>query len=256
MEQRKLYGSKYEENARLRQGWPSALTREIERARETALNPQVKFRDERNDPDFDLNQNNMEKMIADMPVEVGVLYDKHNRLVSISKGGQDTVGMQALRSQFENGVFVHNHPEGGPFSGGDVAAHVFYKLGETVALSSEGRYTLRGSPDKRFGKDTEEGIRDMQRKAMGLAGTFALGLLKGELSKSAIKTIEKAKDWRALERSLPDIVKPRFASIVNKFVGEETRKMLAKIGFEVSFTPNTSPPGYPSYDAIPILKIK
>lgn len=254
-EQRTLFGSKYEDMARLRQGWPSALTREIELKREKAINPDVKFRDERNDPEFDLNQGNMEKMISDMPVEVGVLYDKFNRLISITKGSPDTVGAHALRTQFEGGTFIHNHPEGGPFSGGDLSAHAHYRPRETIALASEGRYSMKGLPDK-LPKDAPKKITEMQGLAMGVAGNFALSVLAKDIPDSARGAVMDAKSWVAIEKALPREIGTRFSTIVNKFVGIETVKLLAKMGVDATFVPSANPPGYASYDEIPTPKFK
>lgn len=260
-EQRTLYGSKYEENARLRQGWPSALTREVELRRTLALDPNAKFLNEKDDPDFELNQSRMEKMIWDMPVEVGVVYDRYNRLISITKGGAERVEAQALRSQFEGGTFIHNHPDGGPLSGGDLEAYMYYRPAEIIALSPEGKYSLKGMPDpKKYLDLMEKGgpgkvLTGVQNKAFKLASTYALLKVRNELSPSEAAEVQKAKTWGDLVKAMPEGARMRWNTIVNKRIGEVTQKELAKMGFEVSFSPNTKQKGYSSYDEIPTMNV-
>lgn len=257
MEQKEKFGPRYETRANKRIGWPSALTREIELRRALSIDPDAKFADERNDPQAPFNQAKVEKMIIDMPVEMGVLYDKYNRLISITKGSKDTVSADALRTQFKGGTFIHNHPDGGPFSAGDLHAYLHYEPEEVIALASEGKYSLKGSPDGASGFGPRENLapklHDLQVEEFAKVAPFALNSISKELDAKTIKTITKAKTWDEIEKKLPGDQRQKFLAITNKHIGEATQKMLAKMGFEVKFTPAKKPPGYPSYDKIPTM---
>jgi hypothetical protein len=256
-EQRTLYGSKYEENSRLYQGWPSALSRELELKRALALNPNAVFRNEKDDKEFELNQSNIENMIKGMPIEMAVVYDKYNRLIGMTRGGKDSVSADVLPSQMEGATFIHNHPEDGPLSPGDIAGHVFYKTGESVALSKEGKYSVMGGKGATM-KEVKDAAMEAHTKAFPRAYQFVQKYLKPNLSPEQVEKLKAATTWNDFKSSLPQNLTDKAAAIIHKHANETAMIALSRYGLRMKFEPVKNfkeATGFDSYESVPNVPV-
>lgn len=252
-EQRALFGSRYEKESEIRQGWPSALTRELELRRTLAVNPSAVFRNEKDDPSFELNEKNMIKVIENSEIEIGVLYDKHNRLISFTKGSKENVFFNALTSQMEGGHTIHNHPTGGPPSSGDLFAHQYYKCASSKIISKEGVYTIRG--DGKGINGLKEELTGVQMQAVSRAYDWAKELLAKGLSETKANSLRAARNPEDVRFEIGDKIANQFDAIINKIVWEETKRVAADWGFKTEFEQAKSfksTQGFGSYDKIPL----
>lgn len=253
-EQRAIYkGEMYGKMADRREGWPSALTREVELRRSLALDPNTKFRNEKDDPDYELNESNMINVIKNAKVEVGVLYDKFNRLISFTKGEKERVFFESLASQMEGGHTIHNHPAGGPPSSGDIFAHSYYKSATTKVVSAEGIYTVTGSLANNSG--LKEELTALQMQAVSRAYDWAKEVLAKDLTETKADSLRAARNADDIRFEIGDDVAKKFEAIINKMAWVATKAEIESKGLKAEFLPSRNfkaSQGFASYDKIPL----
>lgn len=255
--ERKRLGDDYEKQVKMHKSWPSALTREVELRRTLAVDPNAVFHNEKDDPKFLRNEKGMLEAIDGLPIEMGVLYDKYNRLISITQGEAAHVEFHALNDQMKDGTTLHNHPMGGPVSYGDVGAHIAYGSAYTKVVSPEGVYSLSGKTDTSrvvMMLEVQEAAEQAMAMAMGPA------YMAAKVTKAEVGKLNKLKDagLASLQKAVPYEKAIKIDASINKAAYLATKKVVEAHGFKLEFTPNEKylkKAGYATFDEIPAGRI-
>lgn len=219
-------------------GWESAVKARAELKKILAKGEVPK--NERDDPSSPASLQSAEKNIYNAANEISYVWDKHNRLISISGDGREsTVNVTVFREQMLDGSMTHNHPSPSScLSIGDIDCHINYGLRSTRAIDRNGNtseliYNGDVPADKRFILLNKEGVRSVlnEESFNNVFGKTWMRLIqKAALEKP--EEFERAGGFKELhDKSLPDEVNP----FMRKFVenngyaeaGIETMKWIA-----------------------------